>query len=285
MIATRRQAAAHPAAVHKMTSVSSQESGTGRAADASAPDGWADTWGKALYRSLWRRAWGRRYPDDVRPFSSCTVQLLGQLVGELELAPGSTLADYGCGAGGVGLWLARALDAHVIGLDRSGPAVSIARSRAPDWVPAGRADFLAGDFAGSGLPAEHVDAVVSVDALPFAQDVDAALSEIHRVLRPEGRLVFTTRELSDEHPRWATVGPSWSFALERCGLRVRRVTVRPGLSALWRRVYDLWVENEAPLRAELSDHTVDGMMQEVRNVGPRLEEERAWLLVTAEKPA
>lgn len=243
--------------VSKMTSIASQTSSPQRPVDASVSDTWADRYGKPLFSSLWRRAWGRQYPDDVQPYSSCTVRLLGQLVSELELKPEATLADFGCGAGGIGLWLARALDAKLIGLDRSEAAISISRLRAPEWVPAGRARFLVGDFVKSRLPDDHVDAVVSVDALPFAEDVDAALSEIHRILRPEGRLLFTMRELSDENPRWARIGPAWSFALERSGLQVCRVIGRPGVSELWRRIYDSWVENEAKLRVELSDHTVD----------------------------
>lgn len=244
-------------------------------------DPYAERFGKPLFSSLWEQAWGEQYPSDVQPYSSCTNQLLGQLAGELDLPEGSTLADFGCGTGGAGLWLARELGLQLIGLDISEPGVGIARRRAGDWLPEERARFLVADFADCGLADNCVDAVVSIDALPFARDLDAAFREIHRILRPGGRLLFTTRELSRRNPRWPRTGPACSVALTRNDFRTLNVIVRPDVSALWRRLYDLWVEYETGLREELSDETVDGLMEEAWEIGPRLGEHRDWLLVVA----
>ena len=48
---------------------------------------------KPPFCSLWVRARGEQYPVEVQPFSSCTWQLLRQLVRETALTPGSRLAD------------------------------------------------------------------------------------------------------------------------------------------------------------------------------------------------
>jgi hypothetical protein len=53
------------------------------------------------------------------------------------------------------------------------------------------------------------------------------------------------------------------------------------VSTLWRSVYQEWTAHEADLRAELPDVTVDGLLDEARTAGPRMDEERPWLLITA----
>lgn len=244
-------------------------------------DGYAARFGKSLFSSLWVKAWGDQYPVDVQPFSSCTRKLLEELVEQLVCGPGDRVVDLGCGAGGVGLWLARRLGCCVVGLDRSYLGIEIATRRAMESGLERSVTFRVGQFDETGLEGQSVDAVVSVDALPFAVDVDAALGEIHRILRPGGRLVFTDREARPDSERAEKFGPAWSRALVGNGFRLINVKQRNGVSSLWRAVYDQWIENEQALRDELSDEIVDQLLAEVREVGPKLGDDRPWLLVTA----
>ena len=92
--------------------------------------GSASCYGKPFFASLWVRAWGERYPVEVEPFSSCTHELLQQLLHEGALASGATFADLGCGSGGVALWLARESESRGVGVDRKQAAIEIARRRA-----------------------------------------------------------------------------------------------------------------------------------------------------------
>jgi predicted TPR repeat methyltransferase len=78
---------------------------------------------QGLQQRLRAEAWGDEFPEEVDPSSSCTWSVLGEMVGRLRLAPGEVLVDLGCGRGGTGLWLARALNARLIGLDVSPRAV------------------------------------------------------------------------------------------------------------------------------------------------------------------
>ena len=87
--------------------------------------------GSTLLPELWARAWGEDYPAEVEPFSPCSWSLLSSLVGALRLPPGATLVDLGCGRGGPGLWLARAMNARLVGIDWSAVAVEFAAQRAP----------------------------------------------------------------------------------------------------------------------------------------------------------
>lgn len=109
---------------------------------------------------------------------------------------------------------------------------------------------------------------------PFAPDVDAALIEVRRILRPGWRLVFTTREPSTGTPHYERLGPAWGTALVRNGFTVANVVHRQGVSSLWRRLFDQWLEYEEALRDELAGETVDRLITDARDTGPRLDDGR-----------
>lgn len=244
-------------------------------------DGYAARFGKPLFSSLWVKAWGDQYPVDVQPFSSCTRKLLEELAEQVACEPSDLIVDLGCGAGGVGLWLASRLGCRIIGVDCSHPGVEIAARRATERGLDRVARFQVGQFEATGLGDQSANAVVSVDALPFAVDVDAALAEIHRILRPGGRLVFTTREVRPGSERAKKLGPAWSRVLDGNGFRSVQVQHRNGVSALWQALYNQWIENERALRNELPDEIVDQLLAEVKEVGGKLGDGRPWLLITA----
>lgn len=224
-----------------------------RESDADRFTGLAERHGKPLFASLWVRAWGEEYPAELECYSSCTRRLLAQIAEQIALEPGDVLADLGCGTGGIGLWLARTLQVRLRAIDCSPRAVEIARRRASEWGLSGSAEIGVADFSATGLDNASVDAAISIDALPFARDVDAALGEIRRILRPGGRLVFTSRELRAGTGRATHLGRAWEFALARMGFDVTSVAHRPEVSTLWRSVYAQWIAHERELRAELSN--------------------------------
>lgn len=202
--------------------------------------GSASCYGKPFFASLWVRAWGERYPVEVEPFSSCTHELLQQLLREVALASGATFADLGCGSGGVALWLARESESRGVGVDRKQAAIEIARRRASQLGLDGRVEFKCADFADTGLADHSVDAVFSVDAFPPDPDIDAVLQECRRILRPGGRLVFTARQPLRDTERWHRLGPEWRVVLERTGFDLVHAAQRPEVSVLWRSVYYEW---------------------------------------------
>jgi len=68
-------------------------------------------------------------PPEIEPFSFLSAHLLHHINHELSLKTGNVLADLGCGRGGPGLWLARAADADLLGIDFSPVAVTQATGR------------------------------------------------------------------------------------------------------------------------------------------------------------
>jgi SAM-dependent methyltransferase len=213
---------------------------------------------------LWAEAFGDEYPAEVDPSSACTWSVLGGMVRELRLRPDATLVDLGCGRGGTGLWLARALSARLIGVDLSPRAVELATSRIGDFLPDGRARFQVGTFEETGLPDGCADGAVSMDALPFSPDRDAALAELRRILRPGARGVFTCAERLPGNPLYKNGDPTWEERIKRSGLVLESAMERPEEPLLWQRLFELRAAYEHELRAEVGDEETEAMLREGR---------------------
>jgi SAM-dependent methyltransferase len=234
---------------------------------------------------LWRlseRVYGADYPVELQVWGMTTWWTLGRCVTGLRLRPGQCLLDLGCGRGGVGLWLARATNASVVGVDWSAAGVHDAGARAAAFVPADRARFQVGDLAATGLPAGSVDAGVCADAIFFATDRIAVFAEIARVLRPGGRFVFTADE-SDDPDRPGAV-PDWAPIVEHGGLAVVAREEVPNWAAQLQGMYDAWIADIDVLRAELGDESAEDLLEEAHTVGPTLAT-RTGVLYTTEKLA
>jgi len=211
----------------------------------------------ALMRRLWAEAMGDQYPEEVEPFSSCTWWVLGQTVTVLRLRPGGRLVDLGCGRGGPGLWLARALSASLIGIDFSPVAVKLATERAERFVGPDRAEFRRATFDDTGLPDASVDGAVSMDALPFGPDRMATLREVRRILVPGGRLAFTAPVRLDD-------GAEFPALAETAGVPIEVALPHQEHDEVFRRLHTSWLAHEAQLRAELGDRATDNLLVEAR---------------------
>ena len=108
--------------------------------------------------------------------------------GLLDPLPSATLLDAACGTGRYSTWLA-ARGHRIIGVDRSSAMLEKARQK----VPAG--DFRLGDLEALPLEPASVDHAVCALALVHLPEVDKAVAELARVVRPGGRVV-----ISDVHP-------------------------------------------------------------------------------------
>jgi len=198
---------------------------------------------------------GDEYPPEVEPTSCCSWWLLGHAVSALRLRPGARLVDLGCGRGGPGLWLARALSVRLTGIDFSAAAVELAARRAGDFLAPGRAEFHQGGLERTGLPGRYADGLLSVDALPFSRDRQAALREAARILVPGGRFVLTAREQPADADSW----PAMAVA---AGFDVELILHNAEHDGFWRRLFTSYPENAAALRAELGERAADNLLLE-----------------------
>ena len=120
----------------------------------------------------------------------------------LGAAPGERVLDVGCGPG---FYVAELLEqvgatGSVVGVDASPQTLALARRRTQgqDNVALHQADATALPVADASF-----DRALSVQVLEYVSDPAAALAELHRALRPGGRLVVWDVD-------WSTV--SWHSA-------------------------------------------------------------------------
>ena len=146
----------------------------------------------AVAERVWRGVFGAEYPAGLDPYSYVSVSELERFATDARVGPSDTIADLGCGRGGPGLSVAMATGANLVGIDISSSALQAARERATALGLDVRARFQEGSFEDTGLSDGSVDALMSVDAFLFSVDKAAALAELKRIVRPEGRLVLTS---------------------------------------------------------------------------------------------
>jgi arsenite methyltransferase len=115
----------------------------------------------------------------------------------LAAVRGERILDVGCGPGFYCLELSEVVGSSgsVVGVDSSPAMLQLARARC-----AGRDNVGLVEGEATALPVESgsFDGVVCIQALEYVSDVDAAVAELHRALRPGGRAVIWDVD-------WATV--------------------------------------------------------------------------------
>ncbi|MEU7510255.1 class I SAM-dependent methyltransferase [Streptomyces lavendulae] len=233
----------------------------------------------SLVTHLYAEAMSEDYPAEVAASSSCDWPLLGLIPARVKMQPGQLLVDAGCGTGGIGLWLARALALRLEGFDLSPVAIAQATGRRPHFLgdSTDRAVFRVADLQDTTLPDGHAHGIVCVDALGRAADRDAAVRELGRILAPGGRLIMTRSLRRDAEPVWAEQARA-------AGLIVEHVDERPAEPATWACLYRLWIDHADDLRRELGESQAQNMLREARQVLPTLPGRRAVVL-TLRRPA
>ena len=149
-----------------------------------------------------------------------------QVVGQLGIRPGERILDLGCGNGWATRLLAQAnAGVQAIGVDASHAMIERAEELHSLAI---RARYEAGHFERLDFKDASFDRVFSMEALYYSQDLERAIAEIQRILKPGG-IADVVVDFYKESPHtecWAkTMGldlrylgeAEWRAAFERAG--------------------------------------------------------------------
>ncbi|MDH3695607.1 MAG: methyltransferase domain-containing protein, partial [Gammaproteobacteria bacterium] len=130
--------------------------------------------------------------DDIGQHSWLTRDELEQFIPWLDLSTDSHVLDIGSGGGGPAIFIAQQAGCEIVGLDLSRDGVASANQLALDKNLSGGVSFFQHD-ATKPFPFNENEfgAVVSFDAFFHIPRRTQLLSEIHRVLKPGGSLLYT----------------------------------------------------------------------------------------------
>ena len=132
----------------------------------------------AFLESLW--GWGFLSPGGPEE--------VARVLEGLDLT-GLKVLDIGSGSGGIALSLARDYGAgEVIGIDVEAPVVAKAKARAEEVGLADRVRFQQVEPGPLPFADESFDLVFSKDSMVHIPDKESLFADIHRVLRPGGRI-------------------------------------------------------------------------------------------------
>ena len=108
-------------------------------------------------------------------------------VRQLKLEPSDRVLEIGFGGGGA---LPSLMDAaaFIAGVDRSDDVIGWAKRRFSRQIGTGRADFRRGDVESLPFNTAAFDKVCTVNTVYFWKSLDEGFTEIHRVLKPLGRI-------------------------------------------------------------------------------------------------
>lgn len=132
----------------------------------------------------------------------------------VDPVPGEVIADVGCGNGMLTAELARAVGetGQVIGVDPSADMHALWKERCADYPQAVFREGLAGAIP---IADASLDKAVSVQVFEYLSDIPGALSDIHRALKPGGRVVISDMDFntwnwaSDDPARMQVMIDSW----------------------------------------------------------------------------
>lgn len=109
-----------------------------------------------------------------------------QVVEQLDIGPGQQILDLGCGNGWATRLLAKsAAGSGAVGIDVSPAMIERAEALHSFTI---RARYEVMPFHALEFADEHFDRAFSMEAIYYAPDVDAALAEVARVVKPAGRV-------------------------------------------------------------------------------------------------
>jgi ubiquinone/menaquinone biosynthesis C-methylase UbiE len=125
----------------------------------------------------------RLYNHPSRIVRMIQAQRIRTIINFMEIAGSDAVLDAGCGEGYIFLRLPQSR--RRVGIDLSPTALEIAARRNPDI------EWIRGDVEKMPFDAATFDKVCCSEVIEHVLDPEAVLKELHRVVKPTGRVIIT----------------------------------------------------------------------------------------------
>ncbi|MVT64207.1 methyltransferase domain-containing protein [Bradyrhizobium pachyrhizi] len=225
--------------------------------------------------AYWNGPGGQRWATRQAAQDIVLQPVLDLLVDRAATKAGQRVVDVGCGSGASSFALAAkvAPAGHVLGVDVSEPMLTRARQSVPQGLPV---EFALADATVYPFAPESFDLLASRFGVMFFADPVVSFANLHKAMKPTGRLAFACWQEPRENPFFMTplaavykhvpklppLGPEdpgpFAFASEA---RVKRILGEAGFSGI----------AMEPCRVELDVATgrgIDAAIQGALEIGP-----------------
>lgn len=147
----------------------------------------AEDWSASCCTSFYELNWVRSLAEDL--FHPGGEALTLKTVGRMNLEPGASLVDLGCGTGSSAMLLAESAGLKVSAVDLSESNIKRARERSDSVHPS--INFQTADVHSLPFVDHSFDAALAECTFSLFADPSAALQEVRRVLKVGGQLGVT----------------------------------------------------------------------------------------------
>ena len=154
--------------------------------------------GRSQHAGYWRA--------DTKNEREAQSNYMQEVAKKLALKPGEKVLDAGSGQGYAARYLASTTGANITGITITPREVRVSEklSRRSKNQPR----FVLGDYAATDFADETFDVVYTTETLVHAKDMQAAVSEFYRILKPGGRIAlfdyeFSTSDLTEREKQTA----------------------------------------------------------------------------------
>lgn len=235
--------------------------------------------------------------EDQVPMIEASQRLTRKVADSLRLRKGERVLDVGCGLGAPAIQLATEYGVRVTGVNFSVQQVAEADARARAAGLTDQVTFRSVNFSSLDFPDGSFDAMVAMESLVYVNDLGLALSGLHRVLRPGGRLSLTetTREglsvvaagqfATSSGANWLLSVAEWLDPLREAGFElVEYLQCGPRVVGMGSRYLQALDTRRDELVARFGEAAVDEHRQAMESYFIRAAGQVGYAIITVRKP-